>query len=112
MLGEVRRGMAWGLGVPEESFSLSEMRVRDLRRHGATLFLDVLTDVMEFQQAQSGSDWAEHTVYATEALFTMKRAFLSQETQVVHHASIIEYQLECYDREATVRKVVEKLSGF
>lgn len=110
LLLTLRADVTERLELEEDTFSLPNMHVGAFYRRGTTLFLHVVMDLMESHQAQSGSDWDEHLVYATEAAFTLHHALISQETKVEHYGSIIEYQAEYYDREAVLQRTIAKVT--
>lgn len=109
MLRTMREMAAQGLELSESS--LSPLRVVRGFRRGATLHVHAVTDTLEYQSAQSGSDWEEHIVYLIESGFTLTGTLVSQETKVAYYGTVIEYQMEGYDREGVLLRAMEKLRG-
>jgi hypothetical protein len=75
---------------------------------GAELHVRFIADSFVYNQAQSGSDWADHYVYAGGAA-CKGPALRAQRFALVEHVPMSESQSNNYNRDATVARVRERI---
>jgi len=75
---------------------------------GAERHVRFIADSYVYNQAQSGSDWADHYVYAGGAI-CQGPALRAQRFELVEHVPMSEGQSNEYDRDATVARVRERI---
>ena len=76
--------------------------------HGDEYLIRFIADSYVYNQAQSGSDWADHYVYAGTATCKGSR-ILEQSFALVEHEHLTESQSDGYDAAATVARVKERI---